>query len=577
MSRRAATCGIGAFIIVYAAILLSCVWFGLPSRERLASVHGAPSFSDETLAEMTEAWRTIAASDSALRQVLDQDTLYAAPRVDERLERMRALRRMVLYTTEPDEMHVPMALGRMKPRALDFNPRFFQYGGLLFYGAALPIAAGGMFGLFPLSGGLDAFLRDPDAMGRLYVCGRLWIVLWTALMPLFAYRLARLFLPRSGALAAALLAAATPGFLAWGPVLKQVALASSAGILGIHLCARAARSSRPGPWLVAGAGLGLAGAAFVTHLALGAGLAAAWLLRFPDGFRDAALRAGAAVAGAAVVFLAWNPYWILDWRSVAADAAAAMAWYQPRLSADGAWRVLAVVPAAIGPVLAALAIPAALYLLGSSSHPPHGTPRKRLDPALVVVAVAALAVLGYYGWRMTGISDMGPIWSRQFVVLGPLAAVLVVCAAFRIAGTRGAWAAALLGALLVLPTNVAIVGNFLRDSGVASTRFEAGRWVAANVPAGSVIHVNQVVGPFSTPYFPLADYRVRVAARAEDIGPGEWLVAAGTANLYGSEALLAGLDPVLLIPSVQVPGAPSETFGFANGPIRIWRRPPVVP
>lgn len=572
MTRRASTAYVAVLCAAYAGILLSCLGFGLPSRDRLEAVHGSSAFSDTTLARMTSAWSAIAGSDSALRQALDQDSLYSAPRVDTELETMRALRRMALYTTEPDEMHIPMALGRMRPRALDFNPRFFQYGGLLFYGAAVPIAAGGLAGLFPLSGGLDAMLRDPDAMGRLYACGRLWVVLWTALMPWFTYRLARLFLPRGIALWAAVLAAATPGFLAWGPVLKQIAVASSAGVLGILASARAARSSRDRDWLVAGAAVGLAGAAFVTHFVLGAGLAAAWMARWHEGAGPAIRRAAVAVAAAGCVFLAWNPYWLLDAASVVADARAAMDWYRPDVRIATVTAVAAVIPSATGLVLAIFGPVAALVAAIARGRIGNAAAR-RLDPARLVVAAASLALPLYYGWRMTGVADLGPIWCRQFVVLGPLWTVLLLDVAFRLGGRRVVAAAGIAVALSVWPADIAIVRNFHEDAGTASTRFEAGRWIARNVPAGSVVHVNQVVGPFSTPFFPLANYAVRTTGTADAIAPGEWLVVAGTANLRGNEALLEGLELVAEFPSVQVAFAPRETFGFANGPVRIWRRP----
>lgn len=561
MTRRTGTIAVLALVAVYAGVLVSGVRFGLPSRERLAAVHGEPAFSDTTIVRMNQAWATIAGSDSALRQVLNQDSLYAAPRVDRELETMRALRRMALYTTEPDEMHVPLALGRMKPRQLDFNPRFFQYGGMLFYGAALPIAAGGLMGFFPLKGGLDAVLRDPESMANLYTCGRLWIVFWTALMPWFAYRLARLFLPRGPSLAVAVLAAATPGFLAWGPVLKQVALTSSLGVLGVFASARAARSSRTWAWFLAGAALGLAGAAFVTHLILGSGLAAAWLLRAREGARPLFVRAVAAVMGAIVVFVVLNPYWILDWRSVTADAVAAMDWYKPHVTVETTMKVSGILPYAVGLLLAGFGPVAALAAL-----------LRGKDPARWVVAVASLALPLYYGWRMTGVPDLGPIWCRQFIVLGPLWAVLVADLVWPVAGRLGIAGVLVAGLVATIPADIAIVRNFRIDADTASTRYEAGRWIEDHIPEGSVIHVNQVVGPFSTPFFRLERYVVKTTGRAEDIGPGEWLVAAGTANLHGSEGLYSALRLIREFPSAAVPGAPTETFGFANGPVKVWRR-----
>ncbi len=50
---------------------------------------------------------------------------------DTDVKRAEIVRRFRLYSEQPDEMITFRALSRMKPSHLDFDPRFYQYGGLV--------------------------------------------------------------------------------------------------------------------------------------------------------------------------------------------------------------------------------------------------------------------------------------------------------------------------------------------------------------------------------------------------------------------------------------------------------------
>ncbi|MFQ6110991.1 MAG: hypothetical protein ACE5LX_03050, partial [Nitrospinota bacterium] len=61
----------------------------------------------------------------------------------------------------PDEPLVITALAAMKPERWDFNPRFFQYGGMYLYPIAAAVKAGSMMGLLRLTPDRTFYLSHP--------------------------------------------------------------------------------------------------------------------------------------------------------------------------------------------------------------------------------------------------------------------------------------------------------------------------------------------------------------------------------------------------------------------------------
>lgn len=562
LSRRAATIIVAAAAALFFAVLFSCAGFGMPSRERMIAVYGAERFADSDIAWMTSGWKKLEASEGSSREILNAGGLYDTAVLSPReIDRIRALRRMALYTTEPDEMHVPLALGRMKPKQLDFNPHFFQYGGFFFYGCAVFVALAGVVGFVPLSGGLDSFIRDPALMAHFYLAAKMWTLLWCALLPLFVYRLARLGLSRKRALVAVALALSAPGLYIFGPVLKQVAMAASLSIASIWLACRLLRRARLRDVVAAGAAAGLAGATFPTQLVVLS--AFGWVL-VERALHDRCvpwkeLLVGCAAAG--ISFIATNPYWIFDFRTVMNDAAVAMAWYKPDVNTATVARVLfEVLPAATGWPLAILGVLAIVAAIRNS--------------LARSIAAPALAILLYYGWRITGVPDLGPFWSRQFLAIGPLCAVLIMLAWAR-AGIVPSFAGAAVAIALALPTAVLSVANFHRDATTESTRFVAGRWIDANIPAGETIYVTQQPGPFSTPFFNLNAHPVKPAAAPDSMPMGAIAVSVAMPNDYGNDTFFAAMKLEKEFSSERYflgMGPFPEAIGFANGPVRVWRR-----
>jgi hypothetical protein len=81
-----------------------------------------------------------------------------------------------LQSYQVDECSALMPLARMRPRELDFNPRWFHWGSLHLYitGAALLVAE--KSGVVTLTTEKSFYLEQPEEMAKIYLIGR--IVVW---------------------------------------------------------------------------------------------------------------------------------------------------------------------------------------------------------------------------------------------------------------------------------------------------------------------------------------------------------------------------------------------------------------
>jgi hypothetical protein len=106
-----------------------------------------------------------------------------------------------------------MALQRMNPRRLDFDPQLYQYGGGYIYliGAALGISS--LLGVTQLSSDAATYLNQPELFARFYVVARAITLVFGALTLVAAIKLARRAADRTAGWIAFVLVAACPVFI----------------------------------------------------------------------------------------------------------------------------------------------------------------------------------------------------------------------------------------------------------------------------------------------------------------------------------------------------------------------------
>ena len=109
--------------------------------------------------------------------------------------------RYKLYSIEADEVVNIIALARIKPGRLQFNPGFYQYGGAYLYPLGAWYFALSKLGLIHVAP-FEQMLKDPQAMDRVWIAGRAFILAAFALSALLLFLALAEIAPAGVALAA---------------------------------------------------------------------------------------------------------------------------------------------------------------------------------------------------------------------------------------------------------------------------------------------------------------------------------------------------------------------------------------
>lgn len=384
------------------------------------------------------------------------------------------------YNSDENGHFVPRAIGMF---GHDLNPRYFVNPPAFTYvlHAVFAVWFGGRAGVS------EAFASDPTPV---WVAARVTAaVLSTLAVGLLVWAGNRLFGRAAGLLAGALLAVAfLPVFYSHqalndAPLLAPVclALAGAAGVL---------RGGGTRDWLIAGAGLGLAGATKYTAGIVLLAIAAAAVARAvrsatPEARRAVARGAGLAALAAVAAFLAANPYAVLDARAFLdgvthqSDASSDAAGKLGLTQTNGWLHYLWALTWGLGwiPLAAAAAGAVALWR------------RDRWALAMLLPApVVFIAFMGsqerFFGrWLM-------PILPFLCLLAAAGAAWLVGMLSRRRPGARWAVAAGVAG--LVLLQGLVMSVHVDRVLSRKDTRNQAREWLSRNVPPGRKL----VIEPF---------------------------------------------------------------------------------
>lgn len=205
----------GQAIVLWLVCMVPLVFWGLPTSQYDPYLFGG---GDPWSADRYQAGRALQTRrDRTAGADTDLDPLAATDRIvdltEDEAARAAILLRYRLYSRQPDEMITFMALQRMNPRRLDFDPQLYQYGGGYIYliGAALGISS--LLGLVNLTSDVGVYLSEPELFGRFYVVARLVTLVFGALILVAAIKLGRRAAGRTAGWIAFALVAACPVFI----------------------------------------------------------------------------------------------------------------------------------------------------------------------------------------------------------------------------------------------------------------------------------------------------------------------------------------------------------------------------
>ncbi|HOJ30683.1 MAG TPA: glycosyltransferase family 39 protein [bacterium] len=136
-------------------------------------------------------------------------------------EFINSMRSYLIRSYGADEQAVLASLSKINPSHLDFNPHFFEYGGIYLYplGAFLKLCS--MAGLINVNSNMSFYFKNPGEMGRIYTLSRIFGVLSFIFATIIFYLLCLLISKNQNiSLVMAILFSITPGFVMWSHYLK---------------------------------------------------------------------------------------------------------------------------------------------------------------------------------------------------------------------------------------------------------------------------------------------------------------------------------------------------------------------
>lgn len=96
--------------------------------------------------------------------------------------------RYLLYSHQPDEMITLRAFRHMDPAHFHFDPGMYQYGGMFIYPVGALIKAASLVRLVK-TGTPEFYIKHPREFSRLFLVGRMYVLLWGLLGVLVVYAL----------------------------------------------------------------------------------------------------------------------------------------------------------------------------------------------------------------------------------------------------------------------------------------------------------------------------------------------------------------------------------------------------
>lgn len=394
--------------------------------------------------------------------------------------------RFKLYSVEADEPVNIIALARIKPAALQFNPGFYEYGGAYLYPLGAWYFALSKLGVIHVAP-LSEMLKQPQDMDRVWIAGRAFVLIAFALSAILFFLALTELAPGTVALSGLIIYLLCPGSIVFSQMMKPHWYALLWVNVAILVLVRAFGRKR----LTLTAELGLAAC---IGLAVGSALtfsifavlvwgALIWLVA--NGAIDIKPLIRVPLV-AILVFIATNPYYVLDWHAVEAERIAAASWFHPAAN----FGVFATffrtsLLSGFGAIFVVVTSAVAVWRLIAGPAPARLSAIAILIPPLLTAVLTAKLItwtvnFRYMSYELPLLLVFLAAWPWPFRV-----PAMLVCA--------------LLTAVQAAPMKLAY---FDENSANHSTRLTAAAWIDRNIPKTDSICVpNPSLAPYSVPPF----------------------------------------------------------------------------
>lgn len=476
--------------IIWALALTPLARWGLPSGDATPTLFGGgdvwPAERFRAAAAQKALTEREAGADTDLNPLGERERIIDLTRTDD--DRAEILRRYRLYSHQPDEMITFRALQQMKPRALDFDPRLYQYGGAYIYLVAASLVAASLLGVTTITSDVGVYLARPELFAAFYVVSRLISLAFAASALCAVARLGRLSGVRGASWIAMLTLAMCPVFISGAleakPHVPSATMLLWATVAALRYRERASLRRALQLGLYAGAAAGLVLTGFAAALLW----PATWLAMRRHERGPTARHLLIAAALASFVYAATNPYVIYNtlFRPAAlkGNLSNSTAMYEVSRLGEGALRVGQLyVEGAAWPVIV-VGLLGVAWLVWNCRRETLIASSAALGMTLLCVAIGAGK----------------PAEFGRFLVMP--AALLCVAAGVATAtlARRSRFAAAVVAALLVIsPSGLRYLRAFADDGALHIPGAPPATRAQAAAAIGELIALDQPIGVFQEP------------------------------------------------------------------------------
>ncbi|MCX5797435.1 MAG: glycosyltransferase [Elusimicrobia bacterium] len=510
----------GALALGLAVGLWGIGW-GLPGPQRWRAFPEAMRSDPDTARKLKESWQSLYQGiERTHQEVKGEEPVTRVQGVEEVPpgwtwppdKLVNSYRSLLVRSENPDEQKAYTVLARMRPWRLELEPLYLQYGGSFVYPLGAFLEAAALLRAARVVPDLGHYLLHPEDMGRLFLLGRLFVLLFQVASLWVLFDLGRrLSGPWTGFCAAALFCL-SPLVASQTHIVKPHPYAAFWALAAMRYWFRVYEDGRRPDALWGGLCLGMAAGANSSLLLLSV---LPLLVRFmrrgsPGAGRRELWDVFLSLSAAGGVYAATNPYILLATKDFLWETTV----YPAHVRDFGGNLASLLGPWAVGGLGSVLYAAAAMALLIALVRP---EPRRRI---LALMFVVGFGVLWLFIARFWGFA--GPGMVRFFYPFWGLACLLaadLICAA-KIPG----WIRVLLLAAAFADSGLrswVYLQNFHLDAGPYSTRLQAADWIDAHIPAGASIGLTRYPQPAHTPPFRYDRYRLVIFERPEFLKLGQ--------------------------------------------------------
>jgi 4-amino-4-deoxy-L-arabinose transferase-like glycosyltransferase len=404
-------------------------------------------------------------------------------------------------------------------------------------------------------------------MAKIYLAGRLVVVLSVMASAFLLYLLGKMMYGRETGLFASLLFVISPGVVASTHIMKPHLFGVCFVLLFLIFTLKIKESGARSSYILAGLFLGLAAGSAVYLAIFFIHLLTCHLLRFSGrGIREyfRSLRDSSfllALCSVLLAFLITNPYYLLSWKEVLYERSYDLKLFSFALSSEN---------------LSNFAF--------SFFYTVHGIPLTLLVFVGLFYALARgreywflpLLPIFYFLIASAVIGKGTPPNFRFALALIPFSALLAGLAAYRLWSLRKRWIHFILIGVMAFTLSHALLYsfNFQQDTSSGSTFIRSGEWINQNIPRGSSIGLLHLFTPATTPPFDFRRYRITVYT-PHDLSSGkrylsQYFISDSRIDdfLVPHYQLIESFRPVIPISTMRF----KDHFAGANRPVFVYKR-----